>query len=354
MHNTLALRSLTVALCFCSSVAAQTVRFTVTSDSRQSFGYASVLEAISTVGGGPGDFTITTGDMDPIQTARDRIAAAFGSEFQWYPVIGNHEKDRDGDVAYLRRYYRDTLQGHVNPGPDGSQETTYSFDAGPVHIVVVNVYWGGSTNEDADKQLDGDVVPALREWVEADLAASSLPWKLLFLHEPAYPQPDAQWGDQRHEGDSLNKYPENRDAFWQVLENNGATACFVGHTHNYSRYRPEGSRVWQLDSAQARGPWDERGDHDTFFVVIADENKIAVEVYRRFDCTRFLLLETIDLAIVNDLPNAERPSCSNWFFSSLIGSPLCSVGTLMVVPGILAALMGAKFRVRRRAFGPRE
>ena len=264
---------------------ADTVRFAVTSDSRGDAGHSFALAAVNSVAGGPGEFIITSGDMDPLATTEAQIDAAFGVGFPWYPIIGNHEQERPADVAYLRDFYWTTLDGWVNPGPDGSTEMTYSFDAGPVHIVVVNVYWNGTTGAGADIARDGDVVPALRDWIAADLAASSQPWKLLFLHEPPFPQADEQWGDARHAGDSLDRYPPNRDAFWQMAEDSGAIACFVGHTHRYSSYRPLGSPVWQLDSGQARGT----DEYDTFFIVEADDESLIVDVYRSVLSGGFLL-----------------------------------------------------------------
>lgn len=293
------LRLLVIALALCLATArAQSLRFTVTSDARGYAGHADVLAAVDSVAGGPGEFIVTPGDMDPLPTTRAQIDAAFGVSFPWYPVIGNHEQEHASDVEYLRDFYWENLDGFVNPGPDGTTEMTYSFDAGPAHIVVLNVYWDGTTDPDADIARDGDVVPALRDWTEADLAASAQPWKLVFLHEPAYPQADQQWGDARHAGDSLDQYPANRDAFWQMLEDHGAAACFVAHTHRYSSCRWPGSPVWQIDAAQARGT----DEYDTFLVVDADHAHIRVDVYRSLYSGGFVLLETLDLA---DRPESE-------------------------------------------------
>ena len=277
---------------------ADRVRFVITSDSRGQAGHAQALAAVNSVAGGPGDFIITPGDMDPLTTTRAQIDSAFGSGFLWFPVMGNHEQEDMADVNYLRDFYWDVLEGIVNPGPDGTTETTYSFDAGPVHIVVINVYWNGTTAVNADIGRDGDVVTALRNWLAADLATSTKPWNLVFSHEPAYPQADQQWRDVRHAGDSLDKYRFNRDAFWQVLEDNGVIACFTAHTHRYSSYRPLGSSVWQIDSAQAQ----KSEQYDTFFIITADDEGIIVEVYRSLLRGSFALLERINPA---DLPQSE-------------------------------------------------
>ena len=96
------------ALALCPAIArANGVRFCVTSDSRGESGHSLALAAVNDVAGGPGDFIITTGDMDPLTTTEAQIDSAFGSGFTWYPVIGNHEQEDPIDVTYLRDFYWD-------------------------------------------------------------------------------------------------------------------------------------------------------------------------------------------------------------------------------------------------------
>jgi hypothetical protein len=176
----------------------------------------------------------------------------------------------------------------VNAGPTGTGETTYSFDAGPVHIAAINEYWDGGTSAGSDVARDGDVVAELRDWLAADLAASSAPWKIVFGHEPAYPQPDEDWGDARHVGNSLDKYPANRDAFWDLLEANGVVAYICGHTHRASHYQPTTSSVWQIDVGEARGI----GKYGTFLIVEADYTEITFNLYRSLDSAQFALTDS--------------------------------------------------------------
>ncbi len=88
--------------------------------------------------------------------------------------------------------------------------------------------------------------------------------------------------------DSLNAYPGNRDAFWSLLEEKGATAYVCGHTHRFSHYQPPGSDVWQIDAAQARGT----GIHDTFVIVTAGAESIQFDVYRSLVGGQFSLTDT--------------------------------------------------------------
>src|SRR5262249_15656540 len=152
---------------------------------------------------------------DPPQQTRAKIDKVFGDSFPWYPVVGNHDLD---SLPFLRSYFRKRLAETVNTGPDGTRETTYSFDAGEVHISVLDVSWNGHATPDSDRQRGEKVVPASRDWLAKDLAASKKTWKLVFAHEPAFPKPDQDWHDDRHVGQSLDKNPAERDALWSVLE----------------------------------------------------------------------------------------------------------------------------------------
>ena len=78
--------------------------------------------------------------------------------------------------------------------------------------------------------------------------------------------PDTDTGRVRHDGDSLDQYPANRDRFWTLLEDTGVTAYVCGHTHNYSAKKF--GLVWQVDSGHARGLGD-TGAPSTFLMFYA-------------------------------------------------------------------------------------
>ena len=90
----------------------------------------------------------------------------------------------------MRSFYQGHLSKITTPGPEGTRETTYSFDLGPLHIAVLNEYWNGNAANGSDAAIRDAVVPALRTWLEKDLRASNKPFKLVVGHEPAYPQVD--------------------------------------------------------------------------------------------------------------------------------------------------------------------
>ena len=261
--------------------------FTVTADPRDKHAlFGATLAEINALVGGPGAFHVSPGDIDgDIGDNRAEIDTHFGTGALWYPGVGNHEASTSGDMQWLRDEYnignngRAPLSTFTNQdGPIGSKETTYSWDFGNAHFIQLNEYWDGSTNVGADMATDGDVVPALRAWLAADLAANTKPYVFVFGHEPAFPQ-------NRHLGSSLNAYPDNRDAFWQLMEEYDVHAYFTGHSHFYSSRQGnrtgEGS-VWQIDAGAAgNGEVEVEGDPtvETFINVTVTDTEVTYDVY---------------------------------------------------------------------------
>jgi hypothetical protein len=256
--------------------------FVITADMRYFAGpgydsstyFRGVVEAIDGLGGGA--FMVSPGDIDPPADVLWTITRTLGITTTWYPVIGNHELPGLGHESY-RGANVDWLNsfdyGAVNPGPMGCPTTTYSFDYGNAHFVMLNEYCD-STDDDV---RNGDVSAHLYNWLAGDLSDTDKAHTFVFGHEPAYPQPDADNGRLRHLGDSLDQYPANRDRFWSLLQDEGVLAYFCGHTHNYSAVNVDG--VWQVDAGHARGAGD-TGAPSTFVVVHVDGGTVIFDAYR--------------------------------------------------------------------------
>jgi hypothetical protein len=180
---------------------------------------------------------------------------------------GNHdaEPDMNGTVLngtvgtdWLVETYGPTLEGKV-PGmsnfregpaatyPNGFQDRflTYSFDYKNCHFLVLNVYdndlANGRNRFDDDYIPDGSLSDEMLAWIETGLKETSAEFKFLFYHEGAFPEPYS-----RHNGDSMDKYPVQRDKFWNILAKYDATATFVGHDHT-------ASHVWARDTLGDEG-----------------------------------------------------------------------------------------------------
>jgi hypothetical protein len=208
--------------------------------------FSGACEAIKEVGSGA--FMISPGDLDvyPPSAVRDLIDDTIGEDYPWYAVLGNHDPESPSTMEYLREYSL-KVPNVVNRGPKGCEETTYSFDWGDSHFVVLNQYFDG----EKDWGLKGEMVPELLEWLEADLAATEKSRIFVFGHEPILAMPDMDNGRIRHQGDSLDEDEENAFAFHQLLLEYGVDAYFCGHTHNTSYAKING--LWQLDPGHARG-----------------------------------------------------------------------------------------------------
>ncbi len=228
-------------------------------------------------------FMISPGDEDPPSFVRWTLDQYLGASYLWYPAVGNHELPSetfefypDMKMDFLRNYNKNahTLPYIVNSGPPGCEETTYSFDYQNAHFAIINQYYDGKS----DIGTDGDVVDELFSWLKADLKASRQNYKFVIGHEPAFPRPDADNGLLRHEHVCLDKYPQNRDRFWQLLVEENVVAYITAHTHCYSLYQHQG--VWQLDCGHARGLTPKKKVKSTFILLTIGQNQVSYQTYR--------------------------------------------------------------------------
>jgi len=123
----------------------------------------------------------------------------------FFPASGNHEYHTDD-----ARPFREVFALFENGGPDGI-ERWYSFDWGQVHVAVIDTEKVGNTQA---------------SWLDADLAASDQPWKIVVGHRPPY---------------SSGAHGSNgsvRDTFGPIFERNGVALTLWGHDHDYERTNP--------------------------------------------------------------------------------------------------------------------
>jgi hypothetical protein len=120
------------------------------------------------------------------------------------PTVGNHEY-RDAGTAKGYFNYWDNIDNY------------YSFDAAGWHIIALNsncVRVGGCHANSP-----------IYHWLAADLAAHPNVCTIAFYHHPVYfvgPVDD----------------PQNMNAVWALLAQNGVDIVFNGHDHNYQRWKP--------------------------------------------------------------------------------------------------------------------
>jgi len=124
-------------------------------------------------------------------------------------------------------------------------QLSYSFDVGDSHFAIVNTDPVGKDN----------VAPA--GWLASDLGAASgrgAKHFFVFGHKPAYTYYFGTNTPPNPGVSGLDKFPGNRDAFWTVIEQYGAT-YFCGHEHEFNMMQPKGA-AWQVLVGTGGSPFD--------------------------------------------------------------------------------------------------
>ncbi|MHC4192872.1 MAG: metallophosphoesterase family protein [Planctomycetota bacterium] len=242
---------------------ASSFKFVLTGDPRSGLSkWRHTLKQMKDKVDGEFAFHITAGDYfedDHSTLAKDfyrTLKAEFGDDVVWYPGVGNHEVQREQcDLFWLRLFYYEKLEGTVNPGPKGCEETTYSWDYENAHFVQLDMYWDG---EKYDK--DGAFYDVLYNWLVEDLNKNTKPVVFVIYHAPAYP--DGRGGKDPKPG---------WRRFWKLLNDREVVAGLCADTHTYARYQVDGDwekYTWEVDAGNA-GRLSHGDKHQTFVVITA-------------------------------------------------------------------------------------
>ena len=164
----------------------------------------ALLEQMYTV---PYELMIHTGDLaydnGTISQVEDTVFAVYAVLFRnipFFPASGNHDY-RTMQGAPFREVFN--LPGN---------EKWYSYDWGRVHFVALD------TEADYATQM---------AWLDQDLAATALPWKIIYMHKPPY-------SSGMHGSDVTL-----RNKLSPILEKYGVQLVLAGHDHNYERIKPQ-------------------------------------------------------------------------------------------------------------------
>jgi Calcineurin-like phosphoesterase len=233
--------------------------------------FDGVCEALQAVGAGA--FMISPGDCDPPGPVRATLDRYLGTNYLWYPVIGNHELGKKTNVLWLRAWANAGIPHLTRRGPPGAEDTTYSFDFGNSHFIALDEYFDGKS----DSVLHNELPDTAFAWLEKDLAATRKPLIWVIGHVPIKSLPDMDTGRERHEGGTLTRNPARLERFLQLLKQYHVRAYICGHTHDCSIARVNG--VWQADSGHARGGGD-TGAPSTFLKFRISGERAWVDVYR--------------------------------------------------------------------------
>ena len=168
------------------------------------------------------DFIINTGDMIASPGNSDDWAKFWELSkvvtVPYFLTVGNH--DAHPKVPRSEKIFKEQVD---LPG----NELYYSFVAGNSLFIVLDSYI-----DDQEKRITGEQYA----WLEGVLAHASQKHKFVFLHHPLYTEP----GKGHHSGDSLDKYPKDRDRLETLLVKSRLDAVFAGHEHFYQRKSVDG------------------------------------------------------------------------------------------------------------------
>jgi 3',5'-cyclic AMP phosphodiesterase CpdA len=133
-----------------------------------------------------------------------------------FPALGNHDIETANGSWYLS-YFR------LPPnGPLGELERNYSFDYSNAHFAVID------SNAFVNPP-DATRSAAIKNWLAADLAATSKPWKFVVYHHPAY----TSGGPGVHDPEIIMQ-----NEIQPICAQYGVQIVFQGHNHWYERINP--------------------------------------------------------------------------------------------------------------------
>lgn len=149
----------------------------------------------------------------------------------FYPAVGNHDI-LYGDPNYFFTIFDPptnnlTAEAHAigHTGP----KNFYSFDAGDVHFVALFV---PLMQEPYTLKADS---PQLL-WLDSDLAATTKPWKVLFLHHPVFSS--SIHSDDDYDENGETDILDLQRLLLPIAQRHGVRLIVSGHEHVFERFTP--------------------------------------------------------------------------------------------------------------------
>jgi len=165
-----------------------------------------------------GDNAYNSGQDSEHQAAIfDMYPTTLRNKFVW-PTIGNHETDQSFTAVnfpYLDIFSLPT-EGQAGGVASGT-EKYYSFDYANIHFICLDSMSSGRS-----------ATNAMGMWLQADLAATTAEWLIVFFHHPPYTKGN-------HDSDRENELIEIRQNILPILETNGVDLVLCGHSHAWER-----------------------------------------------------------------------------------------------------------------------
>jgi len=180
------------------------------------------------------DLIITTGDNSYDSTAFDDNVGQYYYDYigdytgtygvgsptnRFFPSLGNNDYTSSGaGLSTYLSYFTLPGTGIASSNTSGN-ERYYDFVWGPVHFFAIDSNPAGTDGAPGDGRSETSPQAV---WLQAQLAASTSPWKIVYMHHAPYSSGD------------FHGTAENAVMQWPY-EDWGATAVLAGHDHVYER-----------------------------------------------------------------------------------------------------------------------
>lgn len=170
----------------------------------------------------------------------------YGHVFKYmpfWPTPGNHDYGvistplSSSDPATHTGPYYDIVEvpknGEAGGVPSG-YELFYSFDYGNVHFISLNSELGAVTSSSHDwtgaNPLGNFTGSPMTQWLEQDLQANTLPWVVIYFHQPPYSKGS-------HDSDDVwERYmAAMRENFVPIFDQYKVDLVLCGHSHVFER-----------------------------------------------------------------------------------------------------------------------
>ncbi|MDZ4847076.1 MAG: metallophosphoesterase [Chitinophagales bacterium] len=170
----------------------------------------------------------------------------YGHVFKYmpfWPTPGNHDYESVSPIlsptdptTHTGPYY-DIIEvpknGEAGGVPSG-YELYYSFDYGNVHFISLNSEVGAVTSASNDwtgaNPAGGFSGSPMTQWLEQDLQANTLPWVVVYFHQPPYTKGS-------HDSDDFWEYymAAMRKNFVPIFDQYKVDLVLCGHSHVFER-----------------------------------------------------------------------------------------------------------------------
>jgi 3',5'-cyclic AMP phosphodiesterase CpdA len=207
------------------------------------------------------DFIVNTGDQIATPGNLDDWAKFWEmskiATVPYFLTVGNH--DAHPKVPGSEKIYKEQVD---LPG----NELYYSFVAGNSLFIVLDSYL-----DDQEKKITSEQY----KWLVEVLVKSTHKHTFVFVHHPLY----AEKGKGKHDGDSLDLYPEDRDKLQALFVKHKVTMVFAGHEHFYLRKTVDGiPHIITGGGGASLYAKDEDGGFYHYVLMTVDGHRVSGEV----------------------------------------------------------------------------